>query len=57
MSWFYEEHGTRKGPVSADGMKALVTEGIIGHSTLCWTEDFGGEWHPAGSCVFWPPQP
>ncbi|MFT8489449.1 MAG: DUF4339 domain-containing protein [Gluconobacter oxydans] len=57
MSWFYEEHGTRKGPVSADGMKALVTEGIIGHSTLCWTESFGGEWHPAGSCVFWPPQP
>lgn len=57
MSWFYEEHGARKGPVSADGMKALVTEGIIGHATLCWTEDFGGEWHPAGSCVFWPPQP
>ncbi|MFT9382950.1 MAG: DUF4339 domain-containing protein, partial [Gluconobacter sp.] len=57
MSWFYEEHGSRKGPLSEDGMRALISTGSIEHSTLCWTEAFGAEWHPAGSCAFWPPQP
>jgi len=57
VSWFYEEHGSRKGPVSEEDMRTLATTGMIEHSTLCWTEAFGAEWQPAGSCSFWPPQP
>ena len=41
-SWFYEESGSRSGPVARDKMRELIRSGSLGPSTLVWGGS--GEW-------------
>lgn len=43
VSWFYETDGQRKGPVSEEGMLALIKQGIVTYGTLIWKAGFP-EW-------------
>ena len=44
--WYYVQAGDRKGPVSAETVKALVDAGAMDPATLVWREGMG-EWEPA----------
>ncbi|MQU41155.1 DUF4339 domain-containing protein [Pseudomonas helleri] len=36
--WFYEEHGSRVGPVAEEEIKGLLRSGKIGYGALVWRE-------------------
>ncbi len=38
MRWCYIENGQQRGPVSADELQALTTQGVVNSDTLVWTD-------------------
>ena len=45
MDWFYSESGQQRGPVSAEEMAGLVSQGVIRADTLVWREGMAS-WQP-----------
>ena len=45
MTWFYANNRERKGPVSEEEFRGLVTQGEIKHDTLVWNEEMAN-WEP-----------
>jgi hypothetical protein len=40
--WFYEDNGSRVGPISEETIKALLQDKKIGHNTLVWRPGLDG---------------
>lgn len=65
MVWYYAKNGARKGPVSDEDFRDLVSKGEIQPDDLVWTEEFGAAWRKAntvpdltfGARVLTPPPP
>ena len=45
MDWFYSESGQQRGPVSAEELAGLVSQGVIRADTLVWREGMAS-WQP-----------
>jgi GYF domain 2 len=44
--WYYERGGSRRGPNSADDIRALYASGDLAYETLVWNPSFGSTWKP-----------
>lgn len=43
VNWFYEVEGQRKGPITEEGIVALIKKGVVTYGTLVWKAGFP-EW-------------
>ena len=49
VSWYYSVKGTRKGPVTWEGIRAAVESGDLTPQDFVWSPSFGTDWRPASS--------
>ena len=42
--WYYEQAGSRRGPMDEAAMLAAYQSGNVGENTLVWNKEFGADW-------------
>ncbi|MGX8010115.1 DUF4339 domain-containing protein [Mesorhizobium sp. ORM8.1] len=46
-TWFYEENGQQRGPISESDLVTMFANRLLSLETRVWTAAFGNEWRPA----------